>query len=177
VAALALGPAAGPAPGDEKPPGDPLRLEIALDKKGYPFRGAVALTVTYTNVSEAAVVLWANGTTTGEGFPGETFEITSGAGRTAYTVVAVEPKVESVAIEPGKRWKRTITDLAPALSNSGVAIDGKAPRGTGPLPDPFGRLDEYAIRVSFRSAVKGQPEPAFSGTVASNVLKFKVILR
>jgi hypothetical protein len=165
------------APPSDKPADGPLRLEIALDKKEYPFRGAIALTLTYTNTSDEAVVLWANGTTTGAGFPGETFEITSGGGRKTYTICAVDPKVEKVTIEPGKSWKRTIKDLAPVLSNTGVRIDGRAPRGTDPLPDPFGRLDEYTVRVSFRSAVKDQPRPAFNGTVASNAQKFKVVLQ
>jgi hypothetical protein len=177
AAALVLSSPAVSAPDDEKPPDTPLRLEIALDKKEYPFRGAIALTITYTNVSKDDVVLWANGSPPGEGFPGETFEITSGAGRKAYTIFAVEPKVEKVTIAPGKSWKRTIKDLAPVLSNTGVAIDGKVPGGADPQPDPFGRLDEYTIRVSFRSAVKDQPKPAFNGTVESNTQKFKVVLR
>jgi hypothetical protein len=176
AAVLLLSSLAVSAPEDEKVPGTPVRLEIALDKKEYPFRGAIALALTYTNTSKEEVVLWANGSPTGEGFPGETFEITSGAGRKAYTVVAVDPKVDKVTIAPGKSWKRTIKDLAPVLS-IGVQLDGKAPRDTDPLPDPFGRVDEYTIRVSFRSAVMNQPKPAFNGTVVSNTEKFKVVLR
>jgi hypothetical protein len=177
AAVLLLGSRAVSAPQDDKPSDSPVRLEIALDKKEYPFRGAIALTITYTNVSKDEVVLWANGTAPGEGFPGETFEITSGAGRKTYTIAAVDPEVRKVTIAPGKSWKRTIKDLAPVLSNTGVDIDGKVPRSTDPLPDPFGRLDEYTIRVSFRSAVKDQPKPAFNGTVESKDQKFKVVLR
>ncbi len=176
-AVLLLGSLAVSAPHDDPPAGGPVRLEIALDKTEYPFRGAIALTVTYTNVSKDEVVLWANGSTSGEGFPGETFEIISGAGRKTYTIVATEPQVDKVAIEPGKSWKRTIKDLAPTLSNTGIAIGDKAPRSTDPLPDPFGRLDKYSIRVSFQSAVKNQPKPAFNGRVESGVQKFKVLLR
>jgi hypothetical protein len=177
AAVLLLGSLAVSAPQDDNPSDNPIRLGIALDKTEYPFRGAIALTVTYTNVSKEEVVLWANGSTPGEGFPGETFEITSGEGRKTYTICAVDPEVAKVAIEPGKSWKRTIKDLAPVLSNTGVKIDGKVPRSTDPLPDPFGRLDEYTIRMSFRSAVKDQPKPAFNGKVESNTQKFKVVLR
>jgi hypothetical protein len=95
----------------------------------------------------------------------------------AYTIFAVDPKLDKVTIEPAKSWKRTIKDLAPVLSNTGVAIDGKVPDGIGPLPDPFARLDEYSIRVSFQSEVKDQPKPAFNGKVESNTVKFKVVLR
>jgi hypothetical protein len=177
LAVLVLVILTAPAPGGDKPSDDPVRLEITLDKTEYPFRGAIALTITYTNVSKKEVVLWANGTPSGEGFPGETFEITSGAGRKTYTIRAIEPKVEKVTIAPGKNWKRTIKDLAPVLSNTGVEIDGCVPRSIDPLPDPFGRLDEYTIRVSFRSEVKNQPQPAFNGTVESGAQKFKVTLR
>lgn len=177
ILAGTLAVATGTAGAGDEPAGGPVPLEISLDQAEYPFRGAIALTLTYTNTSDEAVVLLANGTSAGEGFPGETFEVTSGAGRTAYTVVAVEPEAEEVTIGPGKSWERTVKDLAVVLSNTGVAIDGKAPRGTDPLPDPFGRLDDYTLRVSFRSAVRDQPKPAFNGRVVSNTAKFKVALR
>lgn len=154
-------------------PDGPVRLEIALDKKEYPFRGAIAVTITYTNVSDQAVTLWANGLAPGEGFAGETFEITSGAGRTTYTVVGIEPAVQKITIEPGKSWKRTIKDLAPVLSN-GAQINGRVSLHTDPLPDPFGQRDDYTIRMSFQSAVKNMPKPAFNGPVASKIQKFRV---
>jgi hypothetical protein len=174
---LAAWVAAVPAAAGDGPADKPVRLEINLNKTEYPFRGAIALTITYTNTSKDAVVLMGSGGSPGEGFAGETFELTSGGGRTTYTIFAVDPKLDQVTIEPGKSWKRTIRDLAPVLSNTGVAIDGKVPDGTGPLPDPFGRLDEYTVRVSFQSGVKNQPRPAFNGKVESNAVKFKVVLR
>jgi hypothetical protein len=172
---LAAWVAAVPAAG--QPADKPVRLEIGLDKTEYPFRGAIALTVTYTNTSKEAVVLMINGGAAGDGLAGEMFEVTSGSGRTAYTIFAFDPRLDKVTIEPGKSWKRTIKDLAPVLSNTGVAIDGKVPDGTGPLPDPFGRFDDFTLRLSFQSEVKNQPKPAFNGKVESNTLKFKVVLR
>ena len=179
VSMLAVLAAAVPVSAGDKPAGGPIRLEIALDKSEYPFRGCIALTVTYTNTSKETVVLLANGVPPGEGFPGETFEITSGAGRTIYTIVAVDPKGRKITIEPGKTWKRTIKDLAVVLSNTGVAIEGKGPVGIdgNPLPDPFGRLDKYTIRMSFQSPVKAQPKPTFNDKVESNTANFKVVLR
>ena len=179
VSMLAVSAAAFPASAGDKPAGGPIRLEIALDKSEYAFRGCIALTITYTNTPKETVVLLANGGQSGEGFPGETFEISSGAGRTTYTIVAVDPKGRKITIEPGKSWKRTIKDLAVELSNTGVSIEGKGPVGIdgNPLPDPFGRLDDYTIRMSFQSAVKAQPRPAFNGKVESNTAKFKVVLR
>ena len=174
---VAATPTAAVPPIGEEPADGPIRLEISLDKKEYPFRGTIALTVTYANTSKEAVVLMSNGSTPSEGFPGETFEITTGAKRTTYTIVAVDPKVGEVRIEPGKSWKRTIQDLAPVLSNTGVVINGKAPADNDPFPDPFGRLDDYTIRMSFQSAVKNQPKPAFNGKVESNTVKFQVRLR
>jgi hypothetical protein len=165
-----------PAPAADEPPA-PLKLTIDSDKKEYPFRGAIALTLTYENTSKEAVVLMANGSPSGEGFPGETFAVTAGRRTTTYKVFAVDPKVDKVTIEPGKSWKRTIKDLAPVLSNTGVAINGKLPLGTDPLPDPFGRPNEYTLRVSFTSEVKDQPKPALNGTVESNTVKFTVAQR
>jgi hypothetical protein len=161
------------APADEPAP---IKLTIEVDKKEYPFRGAIGVTITYENVSKDTVVLWGNGGTTNEGFPGETFEVTVGRRKTTYTIFAVDPSVGKVTIEPGKSWKRTIPDLAPVLSNTGVMIDGKH-LAADRLPDPFGRLDDYTLRVSFRSEVRNQPKPAFNGEVVSNTAKFTVARR
>ena len=179
VSMLAVSAAAFPASAGDKSAGGPIRLEIALDKSEYPFRGCIALTITYTNTSKETVVLLANGGTSGEGFPGETFEITSRFDRKKYTIFAVDPEARKITVESGKSWKRTIKDLAVVLSNSGVTIDGKGPVGIDgdPLPDPFGELGEYTIRMSFQSAVKAQPKPAFNGKVESNTATFKVVLR
>jgi hypothetical protein len=163
--------------GGDKPGGGPIRLEISADKAEYPFRSAIALTITYTNTSKETVALMANGATPGEGFAGEAFEVSSGAGRTTYTIVGVDPMVETITIEPGKSWSRTIKDLAPALSNTGVKADGRAAVEGDRQPDPFGRADEYTVRLSFRSAVRAQPKPAFNGKVESNAVKFKVVMR
>jgi hypothetical protein len=163
-----------PAPAADDPAANPLKLTIALDKAEYPFRGAIALTITYENTSKDAVVLWANGSPAADGFPGETFEVTSGKRTTTYKVFAVDPQVDKVTIEPGKSWKRTIKDLAPVLSGTGIAVNGAAPGLIDPLPDPFGRLDDFSLRMSFKSEVNNQPKPAFNGTVESNTVKFKV---
>lgn len=162
-----------PAPAADEPAAKPIKLMIEMDKKEYPFRGAIALTLTYENTSKDEVVLWGNGGTTNEGFPGETFTVTVGKRTTTYTVFAVDPSVDKVTIAPGKSWKRTIKDLAPVLSNTGIAINGKV-TDLGPLPDPFGRLDDYALKVSFKSEVNNQSKPAFNGTVESNTVKFAV---
>ena len=161
--------AAGGEPADK-----PIRLGISLDKETYPFRGAMRLTVTYTNTSKETVVLMVNGGAAGDGLAGETFEVTSGARRTTYTIFAIDPTLDRVTIEPEKSFQRTIKDLAPLLSNTGVAVNGEVPSGTEPLPDPFGRLDDYTLRLSFQSEVKNQPKPAFNGKVESNTIKFKV---
>ena len=148
----------------------PIRIEIAADKKEYPFRGAIRLTVTYTNTSKEAVELVGNGTVGDWGIDGETFEVTSGAGRKAYTIHAVEPATWKKTIEPGKSWKRDL-DLTAVLSNT--TVDEKVP-GKGRLPDPFGRLDEYTIRLSRQSTVLKQSKLAFEGPVESNLVKFSV---
>jgi hypothetical protein len=161
---------------DEKPADASVRLEIAADKAEYPFRSTIRLTVTYTNTSKETVVLLANGSPSGEGFPGETYEVTSGAGRKTYTVHGVDPAIRKIALEPGKSWKRTL-ELAEALCNTGVAIDGKALTGIDPLPDPFGRLDDYTVRLSFQPTLPALPKGAINGTLQSNTIKFKVVLR
>ncbi len=65
VSILAVSAAALPASADDKPAGSPIRLEIALDKSEYPFRGCIALTITYTNTSKETIVLLANGAPSG----------------------------------------------------------------------------------------------------------------
>jgi hypothetical protein len=162
---------------EEKPMDGPIRIEIALDKKEYRFRDSIPLTITYTNTSKEAVVLVANGRAPGDGFPGETFEITTGAGRKTYTVVADVPASQRIALDPGKSWKRTIKGLAADLSNTGIEIDGRAPDGTEPRPDPFGRLDDYTIKVRYEPTVQNQAKPIFGGKVESNTVKLRVVLR
>jgi hypothetical protein len=172
VGTLVVWAAAGDGPADS-----PAQVKISLDKEEYPFRGAIALTITYTNTSKEAVELLGSGDWSEGAFAGETFEVTSGAGRTTYTIFPVDPKLDKVTIEPGKSWKRTIKDLAPVLSNTGVAINGKVPGLRARLPDPFGRLDDYTLRVWFKSEVKDQPKPVVNGKVESNAVKFKVARR
>ena len=69
LAGLLLALPAGGADPDPKPApaANPLKLIIELDKKEYPFRGVIALTLTYENTSKDAVALWANGQPAGEG--------------------------------------------------------------------------------------------------------------
>jgi hypothetical protein len=148
-------------------------VEIALDKKEYRFRAAIALTITYTNTSRETVELLANGLAPGLGFAGETFEVVSGAGRTTYSIHAVDPAVQRVVLKPGQSWKRTIRELASELSAAG-AIDGRVPTGTEPLPDPFGRLDDYTIRLRYEPTIRAMPKPAFNGRLLSNTVKFSV---
>src|SRR5262249_3468374 len=40
--------------------------------------------------------------------------------------------------------------------------------------DPFGRVDEYTLRLSFQSPVENQPKPAINGKVDSEPVRFKV---
>jgi hypothetical protein len=148
----------------------PIRIAIA-DKKEYPFRGAVRLSVTYTNTSKEAVELHGNGSVGADGgIDRETFKVTSGAGRTAYTIHAIEPARWSKTLEPGKSWKREL-DLAAVLSG---ASDGKERTDTDPLPDPFGRLDDYKVRLTWRSSITVDAKPAFCGPVESNEVTFRV---
>ena len=154
---------------------DAVRLEIT-NAETAAFQGAVALTIKYTNTSEKPVSLRANGSPAHGGFPGETFEITTKAGRKTYTVFAVDPLPLETTIEPGKSWTRTIKDLGRVLSSSGVLIDGKHPKPTDPVPDPFGRSGEVAIRVLFESTVKNEPG-AFNGKLTSNTVRFNRKLR
>jgi RNA polymerase sigma factor (sigma-70 family) len=155
----------------------PIRLEIALEKAEYAFRAAIPLTITYTNISKEAVELIANGTAPGEGFPGETFEITSGAGRKTYTINATDPQEKHVRLKPGESWKRTIKDLAVELSGTAVSVDGRVQAPDDPLPDPFGRLDDYTIRLRYDSTVKNQPAPRFNGRILSNAVKLRTVRR
>jgi hypothetical protein len=153
-------------------PAAPIRVEISVDKEKYPFRGAIPLTITYTNISTETVELLANGLPAGEGFPGETFEVTSGAGTVRYTVVAIDPQVQTITLKPGQKWTRTIKELAVELSRCN--IDGRPDVGAGPLPDPFGRLDEYKVRLRYEPTIRAQPRPAFNGRLTSNTIKFTV---
>ena len=154
----------------------PVRLEVSVDKEVYALRGAIALTITYTNTSKRAITLGAGGAPAGEGFPGETFEVTTKAGRKTYSIFAVDPLPLAVKLEPGKSWKRTIKDLASLLSNSDVAIDGKLPQAKDPMPDPFGLPGKYAVRILFESTLKNEPN-VFGGKFESNTAKFDVGLR
>src|SRR5215469_5320247 len=124
VASLASAGYAAPAP-----PG-PVRVEISVAKAEYPFRGPVMVTITYTNQSRGVVTLLANGQATGQGFPGETFEVTSGAGTKTYEVVAVDPAEQRVVLKPGQQWRRTL-DLAVELCRCG-RIDGRHPPEDAP---------------------------------------------
>jgi hypothetical protein len=152
----------------------PLRLEITLEKKEYPFRGAIPLTITYTNISDETVILLANGTCPGEGFPGETFELTSGAGKKTYTIHGIDPAIQKIEIKPGQSWKRTIKELAVELSRPFVTIDGKMLPLTGPLPDPFGRLDDFTIKLRYEPTIGKQAKPAFNDKLESNTVKLSV---
>ena len=154
---------------------DPVRIEITVAAVA-PFRGAIALTIKYTNTSEKVIVLQSGGSPAYGGFPGETFEITTKAGRKSYTVFGVDPLPLETRLEPGKSWTRTIKDLAPLLSSSGILVDGKHPKPTDPLPDPFGRPGKYTIRVLFESTIKNEPS-VFSGKLTSNTARFDVQLR
>jgi hypothetical protein len=157
-----------------KPAPGPIRLEIEADKAEYVFRAPIRLTITYTNTSKEKVHLVANGTGSSDGFPGEIFTVTRAGERKTYHVQATDPAIKRVTIEPGKTWKRTV-GLTELLSGSGVNINhielGDAFR------DPFGRPDDYSVRLTYRGGVKGQPASTFSGMVESNVVKLKVVMR
>lgn len=147
-----------------------IHMEIAADKTEYPFRGAIRLTVTYTNTSTDTVELLANGVVEGGGFPGETYEVKSLDGSTKYAIHATDPKAWKKTLEPGKSWKREL-DLAALTSG---ADDSKDRAGTDPLPDPFGRLYDYEVRLTWKSAVNVKEKPVVCGPIKSNVVKFKV---
>src|SRR5262245_20321041 len=89
-------PGRGDGPARDDPAPGPIRLDISLDKMEYPFRSAIALTITYTNTSKETIVLMANGTPAmADGFAGETFEISAGKRSKSYTIFAVDPRVVS----------------------------------------------------------------------------------
>lgn len=156
----------------EQKPGPPVRLEIATEKAEYPFRGAIPLTITYTNTSKETVVLLANGTGPTEGFAGETFEITSGSGKKTYTIMGIDPAIQRVEIKPGESWKRTIKELAVTLSQANV--NGRVLGPSDPLPDPFGRLDDYTLRLRYEPTVQNQQPPIVNQSLVSNTVKVKV---
>ncbi len=149
----------------------PVRIGIVADKKQYPFRGAIRLTVTYTNASKEAVVLYANGTVGPDtGLDREVYEVTAGDGLRQYCVVAIEPAEWSKTLEPGKSWKREL-ELAVVLCG---AKDGVDRSDRDPLPDPFGRLDEYKVRLTWAGSMTVKSKPVYSEPVGSNVVKFRV---
>lgn len=159
----------GGAAEEPKPAADaPVAIEIVADKKEYPFRGAIRLTVTYTNTSKKKVELLASGIAPGEGFDGETYTVASGGRDKTYSTHGIDPAKRSVTLQAGESWKREV-ELAALLSNTGdAAHDQEA------LPDPFGRLDEYTVRLTWKSAVNVEAKPAFRGPVESNAVKFSV---
>ncbi len=149
----------------------PVRIEIAADKKEYPFRGAIRLTVTYTNTSKEAVELHANGTVGPDtGLDCETYEVTAGDGLRQYRVHAKEPAKWRMTLEPGKSWKREL-ELAVVLSG---AREGKDRGDQDPLPDPFGRLDEYKVRLTWGGGMNVKSKPVYCEPVGSNTVKFRV---
>jgi hypothetical protein len=162
---------AAPQKAKDSPPG-PLRIEIAADQEDFLFRGPVLLRVTYTNISKKPIVLSANGTSVADGFPGEIFTLASPAGRTVYTVQAIDPSVPKITLPPGDSWKRKLK-LNELFSNSGVTISGKG-FNLGALPDPFGRVGEYSIQLTYQSVVKREA-PVFTGQAESNTVGFKVV--
>ena len=148
-----------------------MRIGIVADKKQYPFRGAIRLTVTYTNASKEAVVLYANGTVGPDtGLDREVYEVTAGDGLRQYCVVAIEPAEWSKTLEPGKSWKREL-ELAVVLCG---AKDGVDRSDRDPLPDPFGRLDEYKVRLTWAGSMTVKSKPVYCEPVGSNVVKFRV---
>lgn len=161
-----------PTSSSEPQAASPVRLEIALEKAEYKFRGAIPLTITYTNTSKETVVLLANGIGPTDGFAGETFEVTSGAGKTTYTIMGIDPAVKRVEIKPGESWKRTIKELAVTLSQANV--NGRVLGETDSLPDPFGRLDDYTLRLRYDPTVQNQKPPIVNQSLVSNTVKFKV---
>src|SRR5262249_4407799 len=126
----------------------------------------VRLTITYTNVSKGTVVLLANGLPSGEGFPGETFEVTHGRTTKAYPVHAIDPAVKQVTLKPGAKWERTINDLGKELLQNEARLSSD---------DCLAAPGEYKVRVRYAPTVQGQKPPTFSGTAASNAVAFTVV--
>ena len=149
----------------------PVRIEIVADKKEYPFRGAIRLTVTYTNTSKEAVELHGSGTVGPDtGLDREAFEVTAGDGMRQYFIGSFDPAKWSKTLEPGKSWKREL-ELAVVLSAAKFWMDrGKR----DPLPDPFGRLDEYKVRLSWSGGMMVKSKPVYCEPVGSNTVKFRV---
>jgi len=140
-------------------------ITIPADKKEYPFRSAIRLSVTYTNTTKEAVTIHGSGGIGDSiGIDLETYEVTLGKRRTAYMIHAVEPSVWKQKIESGKSWTRHL-DLTAVLS---------ATKDTTPLPDPFGKLGEYTVKLLRPTSVIVDSKPLFNGTVVSNEVKFTV---
>jgi hypothetical protein len=93
-----------------------LKLEIALTPAATKEYAPVAISITYTNLSSRPAVLLVKSNAFGEGFPGETFEITRGKAESTYTILATDAAMKRVEIGPGKSWKRTLSNLALELA-------------------------------------------------------------
>jgi len=110
-------------------------------------------------------------------FPGETFEISSGAGRKTYKIACRRSQGPKITVER-ESWKRTIKDLAVVLSNTGVVIDERGPPA---LTGTRCRTRSAARRVrdpylSSRRSRRSR-SPHSTAKVESNTAKFKVVLR
>jgi RNA polymerase sigma factor (sigma-70 family) len=171
--------AVGADPGKPKPPqpkpppakAGPLKIEIALPKAEVPLGAPVPLTVTYTNTSAKPLVLLASGTRSGDGFDGETYQVSRAGAKREYTTFGTDPRVVQKRLEPGKSWQRTIKDLSAELTSGGVAVDGQS--GVVP-PPPFPAPGQYVLRLRYDSTVRNQKPPTFSGSVSSNAVKLTI---
>ena len=158
----------------DEPNGQPIRLEVSVDRQLYAFRAAISITIRYMNDSQKPVELIPNGLSANEGFPGESFEIQSDDEKKTYAIFAVDPLPSPVIrIEPGKSWTRTIEDLAPVLSNSGVTINDMDSEPDDKLPDPFGHVGPYTLRVMYEPTTREGMQMALE----SNTVSFDVELR
>ncbi len=153
----------------------PVQITISTPRPQVAFRAPIPLTIVYTNTSKETVVLSANGSRNGQGYPGEWFEVTFGKKTKRYEMFAIDPVGLAIKLKPGERWTRKISALAAELSGSGVSIDGKLAGNGKRMPDPFGRPGQYTIKVGYKNTVQNQPKPEFTGQITSNVAKLKVV--
>jgi beta-lactamase regulating signal transducer with metallopeptidase domain len=150
----------------------PVEITIALDKQAVRAGEAVPVTITYTNTTRKTLVLLANGQPVGQGFPGETLDVTYGGDRWSYTIQAVDPAVQRVVLAPGKSWERNLKDLGEEL-DTGATVTHNL--GREPFPKPFRRgAGDYTIHLRYSPTIAKQPAPAFDGSAQSNEVKLTI---
>jgi hypothetical protein len=176
VAALEKLPARAPAPA--VPPGAsrvPLKIDIALDKPAHVAATVIGLKVTYTNISQEPIELFANGLTTGHGFAGEEYRIVKGPGKWVFRFKGIDPQVQQIHLKPGQSWTRTFTNLTGDLIVAQFRDFNGLTVADGPFAFlPFQEPGVYTISLHYTSVGKTAPKGVFAGTLESNRVELTI---